>query len=119
MNLVSINPDWDFAWPDAEQQKPADLKDPEGHRAEVITCITCYYINYSPYEVVVVVTWLTEVMAYDTSYQLSALRSFPVHLTSGDPNWSHWVVGQALTSGFIQVSVGYHDLDEWEPAHIK
>lgn len=64
-------------------------------------------------------TWLTEVMAYDTSYQLSALRSFPVHLTSGDPNWSHWVVVQALTSGFIQVSLGYHDLYEWEPTHIK
>lgn len=95
-------------------ETPADLKDPEGHRAEVITCITFYYINYSPYEVVVVVvvTWLTEVMACDTSYQLSVLRSFPVHLTSGDPYWSHWVVGQALTSGFIQLSLGYHDLDE-------
>lgn len=78
-------------------ETPADLKDPEGHRAEVITCITFYYINYSPYEVVVVVvvTWLTEVMACDTSYQLSVLRSFPVHLTSGDPEWSGKLGGRA------------------------
>lgn len=76
-----------------------------GHYMHYILLLSevMHYINYCPYEVVVVVTWLTEVMAYDTSYQLSVLRCLPVHLTSGEPNWSHWVVGQALTSGFIQV----------------